>query len=152
MTKEQLKYLALLPQVIDALNAFAVEAEAVRVAAARAGFGTPPARQAEWTQPPAVKLQYLGPQGPVNIPTPERAEYRAGNPPATEEDAVGATGSTLPHLQEARQRRAQMLRQARQDPTRAEKLAQFRHDAATAEEPADDVVATSMLNLGGSNG
>lgn len=159
MTKEQLKYLALLPQMIDALNAFAAEAEALRAAAARAGFGPPPVRvalEAELRRgnPSAQNAQF---NSPVNLQTAERAEYKNGNPPATEEDAVGAGRSTLPHLQEARLRRAQTLKQSRQDPARAEKLAQFKHDEILPERIGEEsgevmVLTTSGLNLGGGNG
>ena len=66
--------------------------------------------------------------GPVNLPTPARLEYQAGNPPATEEEAVGLNPEAPPHLAEARARRADFLRAARQDGRRAEALQQFKHD------------------------
>lgn len=154
MTREQLKILSTLPAVIDALNAFAAESEALRVAAARAGFGGPPPSlpnpntEARRTNSPAN--MGLFPPGPVNPPTPERAEFRAGNPPASEEDAVGFDPNAPAHLADARAKRAEFLRQVKQgDPHRASKLAQFRHDEG---ETQDDVVTTSTLNLGGNNG
>lgn len=151
MTREQLKILSTLPAVIDALNAFAAESEALRAAAARAGFGPSPIKvaiEAELKRGnPNAQNAHLG---SPNIQTPERAEFRAGNPPASEEDAVGFDPNAPAHLADARAKRAEYLRQVKQgDPHRASKLAQFRHDEG---ETQDDVVTTSTLNLGGNNG
>lgn len=139
MTKEQLKYLAMLPQVIDALNAFATEAEAVRAAAARVGLGGPPPQATMAAPPnrwnPSAQIQHF------NSPA---------SPPSTEEQAVGLDPNAPAHLQDVKAERARFLRQMKQaDPARAAKLAQFKHDSGEVEE---DVVATTALNIGGGNG
>lgn len=151
MTKEQLKTLAMLPQVIDALNALAQEQEQLRHALAKAGMGTPVAptmtQAVSQPRPSAPIGTAYAPIAP-NLPTPERAEYRSGNPPVSEEEAVGLNPESPQHLQDPRAARAAFLRQVRGGGSqRAEKLAQFRHDGNPGEEP--QVVQTHQLELSG---
>jgi hypothetical protein len=162
MTKEQLKYLAMLPQVIDALNAFAAEAEAVRAAAARVGLGAPTPNATR----PASRACACGPNyNHQDMRECFEARRNVGplvTPPSTEEQAVGLDPNAPAHLQDVKAERARFLRQMKQaDPARAAKLAQFKHDGVDLPAPTvgyqrdaameDPPVRVTPLNIGGGN-
>lgn len=75
MTKEQLKTLATIPAILDALKSLAAEIQQMQQLMASVGMS----RQSHIDMNPAPPTQFAYPQspGPINLDTPERQEYRA---------------------------------------------------------------------------
>ncbi len=139
MTKEQLKTLGTIPSVLEALKALASEIQQMNQLMATVGMAAqvhpphPPAYPS-----PAPRATPQAPTGFINIDTPEREEYRQSLKPVPKLKAL----EQLP----AGQRRAIELGYLAQvDGERAQKMAQFKHDAPVEGQGAPPAVEAEQI-------